>query len=126
MSFTRSPSFSKPPSFTEPSSFTRPPSFIGNMNTSNCDQHVDPSINQQIPKDLDTIPLQDIIQATNNFAEENIIEEASHRTVYKGELSEKKLAFVLVEENDYIKINFRDVVMFSSLLEILGSVPHQV
>ncbi|GKB35428.1 kinase-like domain-containing protein [Tanacetum coccineum] len=71
-------------------------------------------INQQIPEDLDRIPLKDIIQATNNFAEKNIIEKNYQWTAYKGELSGKKLAFVLVEVyNDTTYI--RNVVMFSSL-----------
>nr|GEX80030.1 protein kinase-like domain-containing protein [Tanacetum cinerariifolium] len=96
-------------SFTRPMSalFTRPPS-SGDM---------DLSIDQRIPKDLDRFPLIDIILATNNFSEENIIEKNSEWIVYKGELSRKKLAFVLVESNNYTMINIRHVVMFSSLPE---------
>ncbi|GJW20754.1 kinase-like domain-containing protein [Tanacetum coccineum] len=94
-------------SFTRPTStfFTRPPSF----------GYMDLSINQQIPKDLDRFPLKDIIQATNNFSEENIIEKNSEWIVYNGEFSGKKLAFILVESNNYTMINIRRVVMFSSL-----------
>ncbi|GJS06578.1 kinase-like domain-containing protein [Tanacetum coccineum] len=65
-------------------SFTGPPSFSDIRG---------PYINQQIPEDLDRIPLKDIIEATNNFAEENIIEKNEYWTVYTGELSGKKLAF---------------------------------
>ncbi|GJS08250.1 kinase-like domain-containing protein [Tanacetum coccineum] len=114
MSFTQAPSFSRRQSYNAPPSFTEPPSF------SNKDMRYPSSYNrnvasQQIPEDLDRIPLKDIIQATNNFAGENIIEKNDDWIVYKGELSGKKLAFVLVEVNDYKTIDSCHVVMFSSL-----------
>ncbi|GJV93914.1 RNA-directed DNA polymerase, eukaryota [Tanacetum coccineum] len=44
------------------------------------------------------IPLTDIIQATSNFVERNIIDRYYGCKVYKGELSRKKFAFVLIDE----------------------------
>ncbi|GKD43322.1 hypothetical protein Tco_1267967, partial [Tanacetum coccineum] len=81
MSFTQAPSFSRRQSYNAPPSFTEPPSF------SNKDMRYPSSYNrnvasQQIPEDLDRIPLKDIIQATNNFAGENIIEKNDDWIVY--------------------------------------------
>ncbi|PWA81487.1 protein kinase-like domain-containing protein [Artemisia annua] len=75
----------------------------------------DSSVPQQIPREFDhyRIPLEDIIQATNNFAEENIIEKYSCWIVYKGELSGKKLAFILVDAE--YRLNFGIAVMLSSM-----------
>ncbi|GKE16138.1 kinase-like domain-containing protein [Tanacetum coccineum] len=81
-------------------SFTGPPSFSDIRG---------PYINQQIPEDLDRIPLKDIIEATNNFAEENIIEKNEYWTVYTGELSGKKLAFVSVYY--FLSISINPVVL---------------
>ncbi|GJU78764.1 kinase-like domain-containing protein [Tanacetum coccineum] len=85
--------------------------------------YMDWPINQQILGDLDhcIIPLEDIIQATNNFAEENIIEKDYNSTVYKGELAGKKLSFILANEGYVMEIH--RVVMYSSLPEHKTIVP---
>ncbi|GKE32523.1 kinase-like domain-containing protein, partial [Tanacetum coccineum] len=67
--------------------------------------------------DPSRIPLEDIIQATNNFAEENIIEKNYNSTVYKGELSGKKLAFVYLPGLYRYMIDSNRLYMFSSIPE---------
>ncbi|GJY90841.1 kinase-like domain-containing protein [Tanacetum coccineum] len=118
MSFTGPPSFTEPlaPSFeiSQISSFTEVPQ-ISSFTRPQSMSDLHPRIEQKIPGDLKRIPLNDIIQATNDFAEENIIEKNYGWKVYKGELSGKKLAFVLVEERHFI--NIHRVVTLSSLPE---------
>ncbi|PWA87003.1 protein kinase-like domain-containing protein [Artemisia annua] len=69
--------------------------------------------------DLSIIPLNDVTQATNNFAEENIIEKDHGWIVYKGELSGKKLAFILADTMP----NMRTVVSLLSLPKHQNIVP---
>lgn len=73
-------------SITKPQSFTGP-SFAGLS-----------YIYTDIPSDVSRIPLEDIKQATNNFAQQNVIQrdEFYDWTVYKWELSGKKFAFISI------------------------------
>ncbi|PWA76280.1 Phloem protein 2-like protein [Artemisia annua] len=124
-----------PTSFTGPPSF---PSFIGDQQFNrqlpsyssafprggnSCVSGFLPTYNQHFPRELDhcRIPLEDIIQATNNFVEENIIEKDYCWTVYKGELSGKKLAFILVDAG--YRLNFGLAVTLSSLPDHQNIVP---
>ncbi|GJS89143.1 kinase-like domain-containing protein [Tanacetum coccineum] len=101
MSFTGHPSFTEPPSLSSVPPRNWPKS-------------------AEILRDIVSIPLKDIIQATNNFADEKIIEKGYGWIVYKGELSGKKLAFVLVNER---YIDTSHAFMLSSLPEHLNIVP---
>ncbi|GKC83328.1 jacalin-like lectin domain-containing protein [Tanacetum coccineum] len=73
------------------------------------------------------IPLNDIKQATNNFAYENIIDKDAFGVVYKGELSGQILAFkrltnaVGLQKNYFYKeVMFRSTIKNECIISLVG------